>query len=318
MARELTAEERDELTPGELEALMGAGADDQAATTTAATTEATTTEAKADDEAATEAGAETTTAEGATETTAEATEGAEASADELQAVVDEGEAAPAQRTVTYKGITDEAYKAETAAIAAAKAEGLRKLMDGEIDASEYAAIEAEQAEKRDSLIAGYTLAKANREAAEQQAAAQFEVLQTSVKALMKQSKGQAVDYNTDLKAQRQFDAAMNLVASDPDNARISPADCVAEAHRMVMALRGVSQAPAAAPTPAPANAKAEAAAQARRELPRTLGGVPAAAPNGVGNDVRSQFALLSGEDAEEFLARQPANVRQALLHGANV
>lgn len=330
MARELTAEERDELTPGELAAIMGedteAAADAALADTTAASTAAERAEEAAGDKAAAEAAktgdeeAPVVEEDAKTPKTDEAGEGEgdeedEPSAEALQAVLDDAAPKPAAPApVKYQGITEADYKKEAGAIATDKGALMKQLMDGEIDAEAFASKDAELAERRDKLTASFTLAQANREneATRQQAIVQD--LQSNIGKLMKESAkpGAAIDYNKDAKAQRQFDMALQQLADDPDNATSTPAQLVAEADRFVRTLRGIAAAPAAAPAPAPKPGGG------KRDAPVTLGGLPAAAPQRIGEDVRSQFNQLQGEEAEDFLARQPASVRQALLQGGAV
>jgi hypothetical protein len=185
-------------------------------------------------------------------------------------------------------------------------------MDGEIDAEQFAAIDAEVTAAQSELTRDQTLAEANRQQAERVQQAAFDDLQGQIKALMVSSKGTTIDYNTDVKAQQQFDNALRLLATDEDNASLTPAQIVAEANRMVRALRGVAE--TAAPTP-PAPAPSPAPAPKPRDVPTTLSGVPVAAPNGVSADIQSKFALLQGEEAEEFLERLPKAQREALLSG---
>ncbi|MBN9461705.1 MAG: hypothetical protein J0H00_10840 [Burkholderiales bacterium] len=57
----------------------------------------------------------------------------------------------------------------------------------------------------------------------------------------------------------------------------------------------------------------EPEAKAPRQVPRTLGGLPSAAPNGaMVDDLMSQAANLEGEDLEIFVARLPDDKRRAL------
>lgn len=301
MPRELTQDERDELTPAELEAIMHAPAEGAETATAAAATETD------DDETGTPAEAATTT---------EAAPAAEATTEEvdpaaLAAVLEDDEptSAPAAQLPQYSvGSND--YTAKAAELAAKKAAALKQLMDGEIDADAYAAVDTEVATLQADLIRDRTLAEANRQHAEATQRAQLNELQGHIRALMKESTGTAIDYAKDAAAQALFDNSLKLVGSDPANASMTAKEAVAAAHRMVKAYRGIVDAPAKAGAPA-----APAPAPVARAVPPSLGGVPAAAPNNVSSDLRAQFNQLSGEDAEDFLARLPKPQRQALMTG---
>ena len=111
-----------------------------------------------------------------------------------------------------------------------------------------------------------------------------------------------VDYGTDKAAAVEFDSLFAAAKASPANASLTPAQLVEKAHKAVLALRGIS----AAPAPAPA-AAAPAAAPAPRAAPPSIGGLPNAAPAIVQDDLMAQFSNLEGEDAERFLAGLPAN-----------
>jgi hypothetical protein len=99
-----------------------------------------------------------------------------------------------------------------------------------------------------------------------------------------------VPYATDAKAQRQFDMALQQVGADPDNAGKSFADLASEAHRVVMALRGVAPKTTAA-----------AAAEARKpqgQAPVTLRGIPAASTANTGGNLIEQLSRLKGPEYE--------------------
>lgn len=335
MPRELTAEDREDLTPGELAALMGEDTEAAAAAALADATAASTGAERASEEAADKEGVkkpaaaatddddldEATRAAAEAAKTAAAAEGDEEeddelSADALQAVVNEAEAKPvAPKPVTYKGVSDADYKTKAGEIDTAVAAGLKQLLEGEIDAEAYAAILSAQNALRDELVAQRTLSKANEQAAAQRAQDEATTMQAGIEALMKESDkdGAPINYVKDLKAQKQFDMALQQLGADPDNSGKSAAWAIAEADRVVRALRGIAGTPAAAPA-----APTPPAKPGKRDVPITLAGLPSAAPNQVGADLRAQFMTLDAEDAEEFLARLPAVQRRALLQGEAV
>lgn len=147
-------------------------------------------------------------------------------------------------------------------------------------------------------------AKREREAAEA-------AMQAATVAIIKQAaQDKTIDYVKDTAAQTQFDVFLNAIDADPANAGKSASERVAQAHKAVLALRGIAAPAAASPAQAPTQPK-------RRDVPVTLAGLPNAAPANTGDDVMDQFARLSGEDAELFLARQPASVVERLMRQAD-
>lgn len=192
------------------------------------------------------------------------------------------------------------YKATRAALLAEKAEAMGKLMDGELDAKEYAAIESRVMDSLEDLsaqrIRAETLMEAN---AQTQAQAQ----QAAISALIVKAKDE-VPYATDAKAQRQFDMALNAVGADPDNAGKPFAHLVNEAHKVVMALRGVQAKPAATP---PAQRKPAG------DAPVTLRSIPAAATPNTGGSITDQLARLTGQEYEAAYAKLTPAQRAAML-----
>ena len=193
------------------------------------------------------------------------------------------------------------YKATRAALLAERAEALEKMMGGEMEAKEYAAIEARVMDGLEDLSAQRIRAETLLEANAQSLA---QVQQAAISALIVKAKDD-VPYATDAKAQRQFDMALNAVTTDPDNAGKPFAHLVNEAHKVVMALRGVQAKPATAAAPAPR--KPEGAA------PVTLRSIPAAATPNTGGSITDQLARLSGQEYEAACAKLTPAQRAAML-----
>jgi hypothetical protein len=126
-----------------------------------------------------------------------------------------------------------------------------------------------------------------------------------------------IDYKPDGDAAGQFDTALQVLAVRKDMAGKPFEDIAREAHRVVLALNGKlaaappSVAAAAAPAPAPAAAPAPKPA---RDIPPTLGHMPAAARAPIANDFMSEFAGIDDPDrAEAMLESMPARQREALM-----
>lgn len=207
----------------------------------------------------------------------------------------------------YRAEVPQDYKDRRAELMKAKAEAMKKLMDGEIDAEAFAAEDARIADALEELTAqrirAETLIEANQQA---QALQQQKALQR----LIAQTREQ-VDYMKDQKAQKQFDTAMRAIAADPDNAGRDYADLIQEAHRVVCALRGIPL------TKGEQVARAvETAAATRRPKeapPVTLRNIPAASTPNANGDILDQLGRLSGPAYEEAFNRLSPAQRKALL-----
>lgn len=173
---------------------------------------------------------------------------------------------------------------------------------GELSDDERAAQLEEIDDKLFTLVQEQTRADTLREINEQNAraaaAAAEKALNDATMAVIKAAKkAGTIDYVTDTEAQAQFDTALAMLERSASWKGKSPAEMTAQAHKTVLALRGI-----AAPAPAP-QAKA---ATATREVPMTLSGLPSAARVGVEDELMQQVATLSGPDLEQFLAGLPA------------
>lgn len=228
------------------------------------------------------------------------------------------ETAQAQDTFvpTFQGRAPENYAQHRQELLAKKAEAFQKLMDGEIDAKEYVEIETEVQTQLDDLQAARIRAETLNEANTQ---TQLAIQQREIQRIIKSAKAAGeLDYVADQDAQIQFDAVLAALQASPANAGKDFAELADQAHRAVLAMRGIGKAEAPAPTPAPAPAApAPAAAQKQPELPpRTLAGLPTAGHASIGDDIAAKLATLQGEDAERFIASLPPAQVERLLRAS--
>jgi hypothetical protein len=239
------------------------------------------------------------------------------SVQEATAEAEEAEApAPAPGPQPLK-VDDTDFAAERKKLTAEKREIEAKWSAGEEGCTdEWRIAELERIDDaRDDLLRRQTRADTLREHNEQMEAqrkAEYDgAVNAATKSLLESSKkdGAPINYATDTKAQKQFDNALNMVEADPDASSMSPAQRVAEAHRLVMARRGIVQ-QAAAPAPAPTPSRT---APPAREVPVTLGGLPNAGRDTPQDDVLAELNNLSGEDYEMRLASLPAGTVEKLL-----
>jgi hypothetical protein len=204
----------------------------------------------------------------------------------------------------------EDYKTARSTLLAEKADAMAKLMNGEIDAAEYAQIETRVMDGLEDLSAQRIRAETLQELNTQSAAkTQTQVIQQLVASTAAQ-----VPYATDAKAQRQFDMALQQVAADPDNAGKSFADLANEAHTVVLALRGIAK--PKQKTPEELAAEAAAAAAARKPdgtPPVTLRSLPAASTANTGGDIIEQLSRLSGQEYEAAYNKLTPQQKAALL-----
>ena len=202
---------------------------------------------------------------------------------------------------TYRADMPADLAAKRTELLAAKAEAMKQLMDGVIDAEKYADEECRISEELEGITLARaraeTLAEVNRQTAEGYQA-------TVINALVARTKTE-IDYASDTDAQQTFDRALRLVASEPDAAGKDFAQIADEAHRMVLARRGVAPA-------APSTAGRAAPDRTPPKPPITLGGLPTAAASGT-KSVTEVVGRLAGDDLEKaFDALSDADLKKLM------
>lgn len=198
---------------------------------------------------------------------------------------------------TYKAEVPQDYKAQRAELMKAKADAMKQLMDGEIDAEAYAAEDARVSEALEDLAAARIRAETLQEAnAQSQQAYQARAIQR----LIANAKAE-VDYAADATAQKQFDTSLQMLAAQPDNAGKDFADLIEDAHKMVKAMRGIAP-----------QAKPVAERKPAGDAPVTLRGVPSASTPNTGG-VIEQIARLKGPAYEAAYAKLTPAQQAALL-----
>lgn len=282
-------------TPEDLKALEAIAAAQAAGQDPFGDDEPLTVEADADEpapEAAPEAAAEPEAEQAATDAPA---------AEEEQTEADLAPAAASTEAAelpTYKAEVPSDYKAQRAELQRQKAEAMKKLMDGEIDAEAFAVEESRVSDALEDLAAARIRAETLQEAnAQSQEAYQARAIQR----LIANAKSE-VDYAADATAQQQFDTSLQVLAAQPANAGKDFADLIEDAHKMVKAMRGIAQAakpPAADRKPA-------------GDVPVTLRSLPSASTPNTGG-VIEQIARLKGPAYEAAYAKLTPAQQAALL-----
>lgn len=204
---------------------------------------------------------------------------------------------------TYRADMPADLAAKRTELLAAKAEAMKQLMDGVIDAEKYADEELRISEE----LEGITLARARAETLAEVNRQTAEGYQGNViSALVARTKTE-IDYASDTDAQQTFDLALRLVASEPDAAGKDFAQIADEAHRMVMARRGVAPA-------APSTAGRAAPDRTPPKPPITLGGLPTAATSGT-KSISEVAGRLTGDDLEQAFDALPDADLKKLMRG---
>lgn len=205
-----------------------------------------------------------------------------------------------EQPMQYQAEVPADYPAKRAELVKAKADAMRKLLNGEVDADEFAAedarISGELEELSAARIRAETLQDANR-----QASVLYQ--QQALKRLVTKVKGD-VDYAADESARKQFDTALKVLAADGDGRDF--AELIDEAHAIVSARRGIAT--AKAPQAAPATRKPDGTP------PVTLRGIPSASTPNTGSAV-DQLARLKGPAYEAAYARLTPAQKASLLDG---
>lgn len=158
----------------------------------------------------------------------------------------------------------------------------------ELDGSIYTVIQ-QQAKQQ-------TLAEINAQQAREAQAKQEQAENAVMVEVAKASKASnQIDYGADADACKAFDAAFNAAKADSKNAGLTLKQIAERAHRGVLAMRGIEPL-AAAPAPAPAAAPAKPKPPAP---PTTLGTMPAAAAQVVGDAFDETFDAIEDPDERE-------------------
>lgn len=209
---------------------------------------------------------------------------------------------------TYKTEIPADLEAKREALMTENAEALEKLMSGEIDAKQYA--ETNMKVQRELSAIDRTIATAETLAAiNAQSSGQYEG--QVIAQIVENTKG-VLDYTKDATAQRQFDALMTALKTDPSNATKNFAQLAAEANKAVLTIRGLSLAGAETPS-AGAKPNTPPARPAVGTPPVTLRNLPAAATPHTGGGVAEQMATLKGTAFEDSFAKLSPAQQAALL-----
>lgn len=190
----------------------------------------------------------------------------------------------------FKTVDKDAITQQRKDLMAEDAKALKDMIDGVIEPGEYSTKKAEIQDKLDALLVQQTLSEANTQTEQQVQLAAINAIIANAKAAGE------IDYLADPKAQKQFDAALRVLAADEDNASLPYGRLCKLAHKTVLSVRGITAKPAAAATGPTADAKPEPAKPRENgKGPTTLRNVPAASTPNSGGGLVEQMATLSGQ-----------------------
>ena len=190
------------------------------------------------------------------------------------------------------------FDAKRKALQAERKAVIKQWGDGELTDDEYAAkldeldgsiytVIQQQAKQQ-------TLAEINAQQAREAQAKQEQAENAVMIEVAKASKASnQIDYGADADACKAFDAAFNAAKADSKNAGLTLKQIAERAHRGVLAMRGIEP---VAPAPAPAAAATKPKPPAP---PTTLGTMPAAAAQVVGDAFDETFDAIEDPDERE-------------------
>jgi hypothetical protein len=219
----------------------------------------------------------------------------------------EPEAAPAQvapvQEVGYQVPAVEGYDEKMAALAAERADAMAKLLDGELTAAEYAAVDARTLSEREALTSQQNRHQIAAEMEQQRAVNDWN---RSINAVREQAKAEGIDYTPGTKEAAGWDRWVRQLGADPENNDKPGEWFLKEAHRLnsmqynpQKSVPKVESAPAADKKPAPKPRTPDLS-----NIPPTLGSAPAASAVSEGDGGEfAHLANLKGIALERALAR---------------
>lgn len=220
-------------------------------------------------------------------------------ADDSPATDDLPVTAEAERAAlpTYKAEVPSDYQAQRTELLNAKAEAMKKLLDGEIDPADYAAEEVRVTVALEDLAAARIRAETLQEANVQ---SQQMYQQRAIQRLISSTKAE-IDYASDKAAQQQFDTSLRVLSAQPDADGKDFADLIEDAHKMVKAMRGIQTQP-----------KTTAERKHSGDVPVTLRSLPSASTPNTGG-VLEQISRLKGPAYEAAFDKLTPAQKAALL-----
>ena len=207
-------------------------------------------------------------------------------------------AAPQPRAPTYEAPLPEDYQQRVDALKSETDSLAQKFRNGDIDFEEFQIESAKLTEQREDLLLLRAKAEISQDMSGQTAATTW---QNQIIGFFEATKSAGgIDYMTDAAKQADLDQFVKVLASNDANNDKDGPWFLAEAHKRVMALHGLTGQPQPNPAPAPGakpNAQPAPRKPEKGEIPQTLAHVPGGTGPG---DVSSEFAELDGLEGLEL------------------
>lgn len=225
-------------------------------------------------------------------------------------VEDDPDAAPTRNEYVAKLPDD--FDQKIADLATQEAAIRTKFKEGEIELEDYEAQRDAILKERETLNTARVKAEISQEMREQAAQNEW---QNQIKTFMSvASKNDGIDYRKDTEKANDLDMFVKTLANSPANAD-KPGDWfLAEAHKRVMALHGVTK-PAAAASETKAPAKTASRESPLKSAPKTLAQVPGGDGPGDVADEFSHLDALEGNDLEAAIAKMTPSQREKFASG---
>lgn len=210
----------------------------------------------------------------------------------------EAEAATIDADKTFHAEAPADAKEQRTALRAEKAAAFKQLMDGEIDAEAYAAIEDKVADGLEALVRSEVTADVSTKIAAQ---AKSNEWSRALNEAVAKAKADGLDYLGDKAMTADFDSLLKLYSGQAAQQGMSDDNleaskwALAQAGAMMRKMNGAITKPVSA-TKDPATPAA-----ARHNL-TTLAGLPAADRAPIADDVMAKIGSLQGEDLEKYMA----------------
>lgn len=191
------------------------------------------------------------------------------------------------------------------------AELRQKFKDGEIDIDERDAGLSELSEQREQLLVARAKAEISQEMTQQTAAQQWQATVNRALSDFAKPENGGIDYRKDQAKAEDLDSFVKFLANKQENAD-KPMDWfLAEAHKRVQALHGI--------TPAPKRETIADASNKRKPpldaAPKTLAQVPGSDGPGDVGDEFADVTALDGWELEQAIAKMSPTQREKFLRG---
>lgn len=218
------------------------------------------------------------------------------------------EPAPAPTRNEYLAKLPEDFEQKITDLATQEAEIRAKFKTGDIELDEYELQRDAILKERESLNTSKLKAEISQEMRDQAVQNEWQNQISTFMAAAAKSDG--LDYRKDAEKASDLDDFVKKLANNPIHADKSGDWFLTEAHKRVMALHGLSKAPAATETPTPKTPSRESPL---KNAPKTLAQVPGGDGPGDVSDEFADIDALTGTAQEDAIAKMTPAARNKYL-----